>query len=70
MLTDIEIDGERYHAQFDRYDDELGKWVDPVPILEENGDLIPLSICICFAYESSECCCNTTSWINYDYDYD
>lgn len=37
-------------------------------ILDENGLPIPLSICLCFAHEPGECCCNTTSWDNYRYD--
>ena len=37
-------------------------------ILDETGKPIPLSICLCFAYEPSECCCDTTSWDNYMYD--
>ena len=66
----IEIDGCWYHAQQywpdgqDEPSDEL------VPILEENGDLIPATICICFAHSSSECCCGAWSirsdWDSYD----
>ena len=31
-------------------------------LLDEDGDPIPLSVCICHAYEASECCCDCDSW--------
>lgn len=45
-LTIIEIDGKEYHA------DDEGK-----PLREENGDLIPAHICLCWAHGPSECVC-------------
>ena len=29
--------------------------------------MIPASICLCYAYEPSECCCATTSWEDWKY---
>ena len=65
-LTLIEIDGQLYHAQGIYDDDE--NVVDTIPILDEDGDMIPASICLCYAYEPSECCCACTSWGDYRYD--
>ena len=31
----------------------------------EDGSKIPESICLCFAHEPSECCCDCTSWGDY-----
>ena len=31
-------------------------------LLDEDGDPIPLSVCICHAYEPSECGCECDSW--------
>lgn len=39
-------------------------------ILDENGNKIPLRICICYAREPSECGCNCNSWGDYRYDDD
>lgn len=37
---------------------------------DELGNKIPEQVCLCFAYEPSECCCDCTSWGNYsDSDY-
>ena len=33
----------------------------------EDGSKIPESICLCFAFEPSECMCDCTSWNNYAY---
>lgn len=66
-LTLIEIDGNLYHAQ--QFLDEDGENViDTIPILDEDGDLIPSDVCICFAHEPGECCCACTSWGDYRYD--
>lgn len=32
----------------------------------EDGSKIPESVCLCFAHEPSECCCDCT-WDNYTY---
>lgn len=36
--------------------------------LDENGDMIPASYCLCYAHEPSECCCATTAWEGWEYD--
>ena len=66
-LTLIEIDGQLYHAQ-GIYDDDGENVVDTIPILDEDGDLIPSDVCVCHAYEPGECCCACTSWGDYRYD--
>ena len=33
----------------------------------EDGSKIPESVCLCFAHEPSECCCDCTGWDNYVY---
>lgn len=66
-LTLIEIDGNLYHAQ-DIYDEECENVLDTIPILDEDGDLIPSEVCLCFAREPSECVCATTAWENWKYD--
>jgi hypothetical protein len=66
-LTLIEIDGQLFHAQ-DIYDTEGENVIDTVPILDEDGDLIPSDVCICHAYEPGECCCSTTAWEGWSYD--
>ena len=35
-----------------------------IPILDENGDVIPLSKCICGAHTPFECGCACDSWGN------
>jgi len=32
---------------------------------DEDGSTIPEEVCLCFAHEPSECCCDCTSWDNY-----
>lgn len=58
-------DGNSYHAQ------EIDGGLEF--ILDEDGDLIPSSACLCYAHEWSECCCGCDSWgddyDDYDYDY-
>ena len=68
-LTLIEIDGQLYHAQdiYDEYDENV---IDTVPFVDEDGELIPASVCLCHAYEPGECCCATTAWENWKYDED
>ena len=56
-------DGKMYHAQ----QNEAGGWDF---ILDDDGDLIPASACICHAHEPGECCCATTSFDDYEYDDD
>lgn len=60
----IEIDGKWYHAT-PVWDMKTGEVLRIAPLCDEDGDLIPLSVCLCFAYEPSECTCATTSWKNY-----
>ena len=67
MLTTIEIGGNLYHAE-EIFDDDYENVVDTIPILDENGALIEASICLCHAYEPSECCCGCTSWGDYRYE--
>ena len=66
-LTLIEIDDNLYHAQ-ESYDEEGENVVDTIPILDEDGKMIPASICLCYAYSPSECVCATTAWKNWKYD--
>jgi hypothetical protein len=66
-LTLIEINGDLYHAQ-DLYDEDGENVVDTIEILDEDGEMIPASICLCYAFEPGECCCATTAWENYRYD--
>jgi hypothetical protein len=71
-MYSIELeDGSRVHATMEyEYDEEcfLKEYSDGepigylVPILTENGDTIPLSVCLCNARYSGECCCACTSW--------
>lgn len=37
-------------------------------ILDEQGNKIPSSVCLCFARYPTECCCGCTSWTEDDYD--
>lgn len=67
MLTLLEIDGQLYHAQ-DIYDEEGENVIDSIPILDEGGEMIPVSVCLCYAYEPGECCCGTTAWEGWEYD--
>lgn len=69
MLTLIEIDGGMYHAQ-QIMDEEGENVIDTIPILDEDGEMIPASVCLCFGYEPSECVCATTAWENWNYDED
>lgn len=66
-LTLIEIDGQLYHAQdiYDEYDENV---IDTVPFVDEDGELIPASVCLCYAFEPGECCCATTAWEGWRYD--
>ena len=66
-LTLIEVDGSLYHAQ-EFYDEDGENVIDTTPILDEDGDMIPANICLCYAYEPSECCCATTAWKNWNYE--
>jgi len=50
-----EIDGKYFHAQ------SLDGGI--VPVLCENGEMIPKSVCICYAHSDSECCCG--AWSGY-----
>lgn len=61
-LLEEEEDGQLYHAK-----SEAGvvKW-----LLDERGEKIPASVCLCFAYTPSECACATTAWVNYRWDND
>lgn len=67
--TLIEIDGQTYHAQ-EFYNEEGENVIDTTLILDEDGDMIPANVCLCHAYEPSECCCATTDWENWNYDED
>ena len=66
-ITLIEIDGQLYHAQdiYDEYDENV---IDTVPFVDEDGELIPASVCLCYAFEPGECCCATTAWEGWRYD--
>lgn len=49
------------YYQYEDYDERF--------ILDENGDKIPVTICLCNAYKPSECCC-AHDWSNYQDEYD
>ena len=34
---------------------------------DEQGNKIPEDICLCFAFEPSECSCDCTSWVDEGY---
>ena len=36
----------------------------------EDGSKIPEFVCLCFAHEPSECCCDCTGWGNHGYNDD
>jgi hypothetical protein len=38
-------------------------------VLDEEGDKIPITTCLCHAFEPSECCCGAWDDIT-DWDYD
>lgn len=68
-MQDIEPEDEgKYHTKtvYDEDDEPIGFRY----ILDENGNKIPLEICICYAREPSECGCNCNSWGDYHYDDD
>ena len=73
LTTKLHEDGELYHAQYVwdteniRYDTRLGD--DNLEfILDEDGDMIPAYVCLCYAREPSECCCGCTSWDDENYE--
>jgi len=51
---------EWYHTEtiYDEDDEPIGYKC----ILDENGNKIPLELCICAAHDYSECGCGCTSW--------
>ena len=48
-LTLIEIDGQLYHAQ-DIYAEDGENVIDTIPILDEDDEMIPASVCLCYAF--------------------
>lgn len=65
MLTSVKIDGVCYHAQW-RLDSDGNVTDDAALVLDEAGDPIPCSQCICFAREPNECVCG--AWDDVDLD--
>lgn len=63
QATEEEI--EKYHVQEIWEEDEVVGWK---LILDENEEPIPLSTCLCFAREPTECVCMCTGWEDYRYD--
>jgi hypothetical protein len=63
MLTTMEIDGIMYHALGEGYDEVEGCYTSFEPIFDENGYMIPASVCLCFAHSASECMCG--AWDSY-----
>jgi hypothetical protein len=63
MLTTIEIDGIMYHARGENYNEADGGYTSFELIFDENGYMIPASVCLCFAHSASECCCG--AWGSY-----
>ena len=69
MLTSKQhIDGNIYHARYLLNEEGTDYSEESEFILDENGDFIPITACLCHAYELGECCCATTSWEGYRYD--
>ena len=66
MPTDAEL--ELYHSREVLSED--GEVVGWELILEIDGSPIPLSTCLCFAREPTECVCQCNTWDNYIYDED
>jgi hypothetical protein len=78
MLT-IKEDNEglwhwRYSPAYDDNDEpmddaaELAAYESGEYILDEQGNKIPSTACLCFAKYSTECCCGCTSWTEDDYE--
>lgn len=53
-LTKVEIEGKEYHAYLDILDDG---YESVVLITYNDGDPIPTYVCICAAYDVTECVC-------------
>ena len=71
MLTSKEhTDGNIYHARYLLNEEGTDYSEESEFILDETGALIPITACLCHAYEPGECCCATTSWEDYRYDDD
>jgi len=51
----IELNDNLYHATPVWVDDEPTESLEP--LLDEHGDMIPASICICHAWSANECSC-------------
>lgn len=81
-MYSMQYNGELVHAQLsedfdeDKYSDihsetNRDEYFDSclIPILDENGEVIPLSKCICGAHNPFECECACDSWGNLE-DYD
>lgn len=64
MYCRIVTDDGVFHGQMVYTDD--GEFIGEELIIED-GEPIPIDKCLCFAYEPGECCCATTSWVNYKY---
>lgn len=59
---DIEPDDEdKFHTNT-LYDEEGYEVIGWEYVLDEDGNKVPLEICICAAKNSSECACSCTSW--------
>lgn len=58
-LTTIELNGVEYHAQYTAWDEAAEDWdlSSAQLILDENANPIPATVCLCSAYEPSECVC-------------
>jgi len=59
----IEIDGVYYHST-EIYDDNYENVIGEELVLDEQGEPIPSTICICAAHEPNECCCG--AWDDVD----
>lgn len=60
----IEIKGHHYHARPRRWDIDTGEPSEELVLMvDERGEPIPATTCLCFAYNSSECCCG--AWYRY-----
>jgi len=48
---------------------DYGEIVRQEYVLDEDGEVIPTTMCICHAYEPNECCCGAWDGVE-DWDYD
>ena len=70
MYVDDGCDGHEYLVHAEDMFAENGEYSHTTPILDENGNYIPATICLCHAHEPSECVCGCVSWTFEEYNYE